>query len=433
MQPANVAAGRALSESAPADSGESAPLKRQWPKPLNEDAFIGFASDFIHAVENHTEADPAALLFQFLVCFGNCINASAYYRQEWTKHHAREFVLIIGQSAKARKGTSWNIIKEIFRLADENWSKKRIVSGLGSGEGVVNAVRDPQTERDEQGHETTIAGVDDKRLMVVESEFASVLSVSGRDGSTLSEVLRNAWDSGDIQTLTKNNPIRTTGAHISIIGHITETELNKRLGDNAIFNGFANRFLPVCAKRARLLPDGGSLTDENFQLLADDLKTKIDTARKVNRMNRTDTARELWHEVYPKLTADRPGNFGAITSRAEAHVLRLSMIYALLDGSSQIEPCHLKAALECWRYCQDSARYIWGDFTQNAIAEKIRVALSVSGANGLTRSQLNGALGGRITVEEFAPELGKMISRGEVTEFTKDTGGRRATIYKLRA
>ncbi len=328
---------------------------------------------------------------------------------------------------------SWNIIKEIFKLADDSWSKKRIVSGLGSGEGVVNAVRDPQTERDEQGRETTIAGVDDKRLMVVESEFASVLSVSGRDGSTLSEVLRNAWDSGDIQTLTKNNPIRTTGAHISIIGHITENELNKKLGDNAIFNGFANRFLPVCAKRARLLPDGGSLTDESFHLLADDLKTKIDAARKVSGMNRTATARELWHEVYPKLTADRPGNFGAITSRAEAHVLRLSMIYALLDGSSQIELCHLKAALECWRYCQDSARYIWGDFTQNAIAEKIRVAFSVAGANGLTRSQLNGALGGRITVEEFAPELGKMISRGEVVEFSKPTAGRPVTIYRLRA
>jgi hypothetical protein len=96
-------------------------------------------------------------------------------------------------------------------------------------------------------NETTIPGVEDKRLMVVEPEFASVLSVSGREGSTLSEVLRNAWDSGDIQTLTKNNPIRTTGAHISVIGHITETELKKKLGDNAIFNGFVNRFLVVCA------------------------------------------------------------------------------------------------------------------------------------------------------------------------------------------
>ena len=324
--------------------------ERQWPKPLGEDAYIGFAGEFVLAVQHHTEADPAALLFQMLACFGNCINTTAYYRHEWTNHHAREFVLIVGRSAKARKGTSWNIIKEVFWLADKNWSKKRIVGGLGSGEGVVNCVRDPQTERDEQGRETTIAGSDDKRLMVVESEFASVLSVSGRDGSTLSEVLRNAWDSGNIQTVTKNNSLRATGAHISVIGHITETELAKKMDSNAIFNGFGNRFLVVCAKRARLLPDGGNLTDKDFQTLADKLARAIDGARKISRLTRSEEARKLWHEVYPKLTGDRAGSFGAITSRAEAHALRLSMIYALLDGSSQIELCHLKAALECWRY-----------------------------------------------------------------------------------
>ena len=405
--------------------------KRQWPQPLNEDAYTGFVGDFVLKVMPHTEADPAALLFQMLACFGNCINTSAYYRQEWTRHHAREFVLIVGKSAKARKGTSWNIIKEVFRLADKNWSSKRIVGGLGSGEGVVNCVRDSQTERDEKGRATTIAGSDDKRLMVVESEFASVLSVSGRDGSTLSEVLRNAWDSGNIQTVTKNNALRATDAHISIIGHITETELGKKMDNNAIFNGFGNRFLVVCAKRARLLPEGGNLSDEDFQRLATKLSAAIDAARKINAMTRSDEARALWRDTYPKLTSDRPGNFGAITSRAEAHVLRLSMIYALLDSKSQIELCHLKAALECWRYCQDSALYIWGDFTQSGIAEKLRIALAGAGEAGLTRSQINGALGGRITADEFSPELQKMLSAGQVNCVTRNTTGRPATIYKL--
>jgi hypothetical protein len=403
---------------------------RTWPAPLGEDAFIGLAGDFILAVREHTESDPAALLFQFLVCFGNSLNAGPYFQQEWTRHHAREFALIVGLSAKARKGTSWNIVKEIYKLADERWTK-RIVGGLGSGEGVVNSVRDPQIERDEQGRETTIAGADDKRLMVVESEFASVLSVSGREGSTLSEVLRNAWDSGTIQTLTKNNPLRATDAHISVIGHITETELAKKMDSNAVFNGFANRFLVVCAKRSRLLPDGGSLTAEDFEALAERLKRVVDAARKISRLTRTTEARDLWHTVYPKLTADRAGNFGAITSRAEAHVLRLSIIYALLDGASEIQLSHLKAALECWRYCQESALYIWGDFTHGGIAEKIRVALSVAKDGGLTRSQINDALGGRISSDEFSPELRKMIVAGEVLEFTKPTSGRPATIYKL--
>lgn len=329
-------------DSPPANTPQDEPGVKHWPKGLGEDAYIGFAGDFVLSVANHTEADPAALMFQFLVCFGNCIGTHPFYQQEWTRHQAREFVLIVGRSAKARKGTSWNIVKEIFKLADSIWSKK-IAGGLGSGEGVVNAVRDEQVETDEKGNKVTVAGVTDKRLMVVESEFASVLSVSGRDGSTLSEVLRNAWDSGDIQTLTKNNPLRATNAHVSVIGHITETELNKKLGENAIFNGFVNRFLIVCAKRSRLLPDGGNLTDNDFQTLAMKLAKTIDAARKISRLTRSEEARQLWHEVYRKLTADRAGNYGAVTSRAEAHVLRLSMIYALLDGRSQIELAHLKA------------------------------------------------------------------------------------------
>ncbi len=267
----------------------------------------------------------------------------------------------------------------------------------------------------------------------VESEFASILSVSSRDGNTLSEVIRNAWDSGDIQTLTKNNPTRATGAHISIIGHITETELNAKLGDNAIANGFGNRFLIVCAKRSKLLPHGGSLSDDDFEMLARKVAGAIDTARKISRVMQSKEARNFWGDVYPVLSSEsRTGNFGSITSRAEAHVLRLSVFYALMDGQSEIQLCHLKAALECWRYCQDSALYIWGDFTTGGLAAKIRAALTEAGQSGLTRSQLHDALGGRMSPDEFSPELEKLISAGEVTETRKPTKGKPVTIYRLR-
>lgn len=414
------------SPEAPAEPG-----RRQWPLPLCEDAYIGLLGDFVRAVEAHTEADPAALLFQFMACFGNAIGTSAYFQQEWTRHTAREFILIVGKSAKARKGTSWNIVRAVFEIADSVWVK-RIVSGLGSGEGIVHQVRDPNETTNEQGVKVVTQGAEDKRCMVVESEFASILSVSSREGNTLSEVLRNGWDSGNLQTLTKNNPQRATGAHISVIGHITETELNAKLNANAIANGFGNRFLVVCAKRSKLLPDGGTLSDDDFDTLARKVSGAIDAARKISRVTRSPEARKLWHQVYPSLTGDRAGNFGAITSRAEAHVLRLSIFYALIDGSSEIQLCHLKAALECWRYCQDSALYIWGDFTQGGLAGKIRAALTDAGQAGLTRSQLNRALGGNLSADEYQPELEKLVASGEVTETRKPTKGPPLTIYRIR-
>src|SRR5260370_723647 len=117
-------------------SSAGEPIRRQWPKPLIEDAYIGLVGDFVCAVAEHTESDPAAILFQYLVCFGNCINTNAFYRQEWTPHNAREFVLIVGRSAKARKGTSWNIVKEVFKLADGNWSKKELSADLAAAKAL---------------------------------------------------------------------------------------------------------------------------------------------------------------------------------------------------------------------------------------------------------------------------------------------------------
>jgi hypothetical protein len=41
-----------------------------------------------------------------------------------------------------------------------------------------------------------------------------------------------------------------------------------------------------------------------------------------------------------------------MVARAPAQVLRLSMMYALLDMSTTIRKEHLEAALEIWRYCE---------------------------------------------------------------------------------
>src|SRR5690606_37128729 len=102
-------------------------------------------------------------------------------------------------------------------------------------------------------------GVDDKRLLVLEEEFASTLRVMGRDGNSLSGVIRQAWDHGDLNTMTKNNPAKATGAHISIVGHTTQDELLRYLNDTEAANGFANRFMWVAVQRSKQLPDGGNL------------------------------------------------------------------------------------------------------------------------------------------------------------------------------
>ena len=133
-------------------------------------------------------------------------------------------------------------IRSIVKVADETWISDRIKSGLSSGEGFIHEVRDPLEKYDIKEKRFAIVdpGIVDKRLMIIEPEFAGAISVAERHGNTLSPLIRRAWDGDKLATLTRNSPLTATNAHISIIGHITIDELRARISRTEMGNGFAN-------------------------------------------------------------------------------------------------------------------------------------------------------------------------------------------------
>src|SRR5262249_39069049 len=160
----------------------------------------------------------------------------------------------------------------------------------------------------------------------------------------------DAWDTGHLSTLTKNSPARASGAHISIIGHITIDELLKYLTDTEAANGFANRFLWFCVRRSQCLPEGGQIQKENVGPIIRGLTDALDFARKAGHVGWDEDARQEWTRIYRELSEGRPGLVGSITARAEAQVCRLALLYALLDRSEAIGRPHLDAALALWKY-----------------------------------------------------------------------------------
>jgi len=238
-----------------------------WPPAPDEAALHGLAGNFVRTIEPHSEADLAALLGQFLVVFGNAVGSRPHFMAESDRHGVNLNAVFVGKTAKGRKGTSWGHVRRVVAAADPDWSD-RIMNGLSSGEGLIWQVRDPIMRRDPirekgrvTGYEEVVAdeGVKDKRLLVFEGEFASVLRVCAREGNTLSAVIRNAWDNGTLRILTKNTPAKATDAHISIIGHITQDELLRYLENTEAANGFGNRFLWFSVRRSKALPLGGKL------------------------------------------------------------------------------------------------------------------------------------------------------------------------------
>jgi hypothetical protein len=235
---------------------------RPFPEPMADPAFQGLAGEIVEILSQNAEPCRESLLAQFLIAFSNIIGRSVYCRQGGT-HHLNEFAVLIGETARGRKGTSWQGIQNLIRAIDPDWVGSRIRSGFQSGESIINAVRDevigsvsPNKQRAGQPTQViTDPGVSDKRLLILEEEFARLLVVGGRKDNTLYSALRDAWDGKEfLYNEAKTSAQKATGALISMIGHITVPELIKTLNTVEHMSGFSNRFLWVAVRRSKVIP-----------------------------------------------------------------------------------------------------------------------------------------------------------------------------------
>ena len=367
--------------------GEKQAKKPTWPE-MDEAAYRGLLGSIVETVEPHTEGDPVAVLTGAIVAFGNAYGRGPYMQIGATKHRTNLFIGHVGATAKGRKGSAWNPVKDIMHAGDRHWAENRILSGLSSGEGLISEVRDPVQVPDKDNTMKTIdQGVKDKRLLVMEGELAQVLKVMKREGNTVSPVMRNAWDGETLRTMVKHSPHRATDPHISIAGHITLSELTRHLTETEMANGLANRFCWFLVKRSKSLPFGGEWHTVDLAPITRKLAGILEYANRPFRMEWGADAKALWCEAYEVLTEDRAGMFGAVTARAEAQALRLAMIYALADYSEEIRHTHVESALAVWEYAEASALYVFGGTTGDPDADKVLSALE-GVESGMTRNEI---------------------------------------------
>jgi hypothetical protein len=263
---------------------------------------------------------------------------------------------------------------------------------------------------------------------VIEPEFATVLKSTGRELSTLSPTLRSAWDGRPLALLTRTAPARATEAHISIIGHITQTELRRHTTTVEIANGFLNRFIFAAVRRVRLLPEGGDPDPLKGTGLGRYLTSVLKHAHTAGKVTLTPSARDLWWQLYPQLTQPADGLLGQLTARAEAHVIRLALIYALLDGQKTIQPEHLHPALALWDYAQRSASWALGQTTGDPLAEHIHTALQRS-PDGLTRTQIRDLCQRNLPAERIEQALTTLAAAGRAHHRRTLTAGRPAELW----
>jgi hypothetical protein len=344
-----------------------------FPLSMGKEAFYGIAGDVVNAILPHSEASAEALLVQFLVAFGNMIGYLPVCHQA-APHRLNEFVVLVGDTATSRKGTSWRAIESFLGAIDPQWTSDRVRDGCQSSESIIHLIRDPSTRKGPGGRPVNDPGVADKRLLLFEEEFARLLVVSARPGSTISPVMRKLWDGTHrIHVESKTAAECATDPHVSVIAHCTRLEILRILSESENTNGFSNRFLWTATRRSKDLshPRGINWRKDCAGIIKS-IAQVYSLVSDPFEMSWTPKGAKAWDDFYRSCNQNRcNGIVGSIMGRAEAHTLRLAMIYAALDGTKLIDQFHLEAAAAVWDYCVKSILWCFGDKTGNSKADKL--------------------------------------------------------------
>lgn len=342
------------------------------PPRMAEEGFVPLLREIVEAACSSSEAHPVAVAANVIAFFCAMVGRGIFQRIGDAVIHCRPFLLIVGKSGKARKGTAEHTVREIFKRADailRVWlatgDRLRIHSGgLSTGEGVGYAIRD-EVEADEKGKGGD-AGVSDKRLLVIESEFDNLLSQLRRENNTLSATVRNLFDGRDIEPLTKTSRTRASRPHVVIIGHITGHELKEKSTENDAANGLMNRFMMTYVYRPKLVPLPVPTDETRLDALARRIAEAVSTATSKNlhgnntlECTLSDSAKRLWVERYPQMTRDRDGKGGSLLARSEVYARMLAMIFAAMEGRHEIQPSDLLAAIAWVEYWHASVTYVF--------------------------------------------------------------------------
>jgi hypothetical protein len=105
--------------------------------------------------------------------------------------------------------------------------------------------------------------------------------------------------------------------------------------------------------------------------------------------------------------------------RSAPYVVRLSMIYALLDKSELIEEKHLRSAKAVWDYAERTSKFVFGNSLGDRTAEQILVLLQDAGDAGLMTREITA----RIVRKKDVPNALRLLLENEQITVTPDRKG----------
>ena len=159
-------------------------------------------------------------------------------------------------------------------------------------------------------------GVAEKRLFLLESEFARLLSVAERRDNTTSAVLQASYGTrvtrGRWRRTRRTGDGRARDAGRSHHAWRAESQAGRRRSHQRLRQPVPVRLLA----RSKLLPDGDSVPDDVVRGLGEMVAGVFPVAKCVTRVELNPDAKGLWREQYEQLSSPPVGMLGDVLARA---------------------------------------------------------------------------------------------------------------------
>lgn len=421
---------------------------RNAPRP-DPACLYGLVGDVARAGSDTTEANPYAIAANFIAFMGCAVGRGPYMPIGNTWHHVRMFMLHIGRSGRGRKGDAVSLIGRIeqaLKVLSQDATPQVHRGGLSSREGLVYLIHDGFKEG-----QTEVEPILDKRLLVIESEFANVLHQGKREGNTLSAALRDCWDGVSMKPATKSSRLWATDPHIAMVGAVTPSELLGLMASRELTNGFANRFLMFWAERTKMLAFPRATPQEDVDALAARVLAVLQFCRAERwadkdkmRVELSQDARKRYEVLYHSELNDNSAGerITALIERRAPMLLRLAMLFALCDLTTTVDVHHINAALAWVRYSVDSIKFVFASAADevevaetNDTAQKIVDFLTAH--QRVTRKQITvDCFGGHVNKTRIDAALEELLACNppHITVHEDRSGpGRPTKFYELAA
>lgn len=382
----------------------------------------GVIGDFLALIESTTEADLLGLVILFLNIFGAMVGPQVYLSQGDIRHRANFFTLIVGETAKGRKGTVLKVIKDFFNMVDPQFFLDSFRTGLSSAEGVIKFLADSN----KNGITT---------LLAIQPEASAVLKNFERSGNKLSELTREVFDGDEIANMSISNEMRVEQHYVCFIFLITKTELLKTIKEVELFNGFANRFYWALVHRSKILSNPPKVDKEKLSALACKVREAVDFGRSQTELTLTDEAEKVWDTIYRKIHQDQPDTHtSGLKGRFDVLTLRLALNFALLDRCNKVESRHLAAATELIDISEQCIESIFTQKNQSfdKTSSKILKGLSDRGDWVSQSSIMTQFFSNNIKSEALNVCLGVLESNGLIErKVTEGEGSKPVTLWRI--